>query len=535
MTALERLQEAATLAAGLGLKEQAATAQRLVTEIERRLGFPGGVYVLALAGGTGVGKSSVLNALAGADVSPARALRPTTEHPLAWVAAEAQPEVGPLLQWLGVERVVGHSQPGWEAVAILDLPDFDSVRVQHRAAVDALLPRIDAVAWVVDPEKYDDERLHEYLRRLAPHASRMRFIFNKADRLEPHDRRLLVDDFRRRLRGAGIDAPVIDLISARDGTGVGELRETLRGEADAKSIVASKLATDARLAVAAIGEAAGLPPGGTYRPLLAPGEVAAATETAVAGALDLVDPPGVSRQMEEAVLHQARRQGGSLLARIIALLATVTGRRQRQADPRAYLLDWRRRGTLGHVLNPVRAALVRAAAMVPAATRPALLARLESGGMEDVITRSLDRSTREAAGGLEVPRSLVWTLLGFLQLLTGAIWLLAIGWYLTIILGPEGLEVATFDLPLLGPVPVPLGLVAGGIVVSLVWTLILTVHAGWIGRRQGRRVARLVKDRTTEAISEAGFGGLSRVEERRRTLAQLVASDGAPHRPGVTG
>ena len=49
----------------LGLTDHAASARELVEQIERRLGFPGEVYVLALAGGTGVGKSSVLNALAG--------------------------------------------------------------------------------------------------------------------------------------------------------------------------------------------------------------------------------------------------------------------------------------------------------------------------------------------------------------------------------------------------------------------------------------------------------------------------------------
>ena len=184
-TRCERLQEAAAAAADLGLADHARSARELVERIERRLGFPGEVYVLALAGGTGVGKSSVLNALAGTPVSPARALRPTTEHPLAWVANEGREELRPLLDWLGVERVVGHDRPDLSGVAILDLPDVDSVRIEHRATVDALLPRIDAVAWVVDPEKYDDERLHEYLRRLAPHAARMRFIFNKADRLNP--------------------------------------------------------------------------------------------------------------------------------------------------------------------------------------------------------------------------------------------------------------------------------------------------------------------------------------------------------------
>ena len=79
-------------------------------------------------------------------------------------------ELDALLDWLKVGSIVTHEGRELDDVAILDLPDIDSVRVEHRATVDALLPRIDAVTWVVDPEKYDDERLHGYLRSLAPRA-----------------------------------------------------------------------------------------------------------------------------------------------------------------------------------------------------------------------------------------------------------------------------------------------------------------------------------------------------------------------------
>ncbi|HEU4750766.1 MAG TPA: GTPase, partial [Acidimicrobiia bacterium] len=166
-TMVERLETARGAATDLGLSAEARAAQSLLGQIERRLGFKGDTYVMALAGGTGVGKSSVLNALAGQPVSPARALRPTTEHPLAWVANDSREMLAPLLDWLGISRVVGHHRADLQGVAILDLPDVDSIRIEHRATVDALLPRIDVVAWVVDLEKYDDERLHQYLRALA--------------------------------------------------------------------------------------------------------------------------------------------------------------------------------------------------------------------------------------------------------------------------------------------------------------------------------------------------------------------------------
>ena len=244
--------------------------------------------------------------------------------------------------------------------------------------------------------------------------------------------------------------------------------------------------------------------------------------------MSLVDPRGVSRQMEEAVLHRARRQGGSLLARILTVLSLVTGRNRRKADPGAYLLEWRRRGSLGHILNPVRSALVKAAGAVPAATRPAVLDTLGANNAETDLTRALDRSTRQVAGELTVPRSILWPLIGFVQLLSGAVLLFGIAWYLIVIFGPGQLPVATIDVLYLGPVPTPLLLIAASLALSLTLGFVLTVHARWIGRRAGREVATRVGDAVSRSITTVGFGGLDTVEVTRRQLASLADQSESP-------
>jgi len=111
----------------------------------QRLGYPSDAYVLALVGGTGVGKSSLLNALAGAPVSPASPRRPTTSEPVAWVPGAEREALGSLLDWLGVSEVREHRADGLGSIAILDLPDMDSVVGAHRERVEALLPLVDAV------------------------------------------------------------------------------------------------------------------------------------------------------------------------------------------------------------------------------------------------------------------------------------------------------------------------------------------------------------------------------------------------------
>ena len=514
--ALESLERAATAVRGIGMEREADAAESVVRRARERIGFPGAAYVLAFAGGTGVGKSSLLNALAGQTVSAVRAVRPTTEEPLAWVADERRDELGGLLSWLGVRHTASHADAALADVAILDLPDVDSVRTEHRARVDELLPRIDSIAWVVDPEKYDDARLHTYLRSLGAHGGRMRFVLNKSDRLSDDEQRVLIDDLRRRLADAGLPEARIHVTSAATGEGVDELRTAIAAEADAKAVVVAKLETDAREARAGLARSVGVDPAEPYRPLLSDARREAALQESVSGALLVVDPPGVARQVQGAVLNRARASGGSLLGRAVALLGWASGQRRRSADPAAYLRDWRRRGSLGRVLNPVHAALVEASRNVPASTRPAILRALGADETEAAVTRALDRVVREATADLHVPRSLLWPVIGAVQLIVGAVFILAVAWYVTLFVAGGSVPVATIEMPLLGPVPLPLVLLAGSVLISAAIGFLLSLHAGWIGRRIGRRLADRVRTAVAAETATAGFSGLDAVETVRR-------------------
>ncbi len=515
---LDRLRDAAAAAREIGLVEEAGRAEAVLQRARERAGFSGAVYVLALAGGTGVGKSALLNALAGRTISTVRAVRPTTEQPIAWVADARRDELAPLLAWLDIRHVAAHADEKLSGVAILDLPDVDSVRTEHRATVDALLPRIDAVAWVVDPEKYDDARLHAYLRGLAPHAARLRFILNKEDRLSEAQRADLVEDLRRRLSESGISDPRIDTVSAVTGKGIDALRDDLAREADAKALVAAKLTTDALEARLRLLSSVGLEPGAAYRPLLDDARRGEATRAAIEGALALVDPPGVARQVQLAVLGRARRSGGSGLGRVVALLGRLTGQSRRTADPTAYLRDWRRRGSLGRALNPVHAALVAASASVPPGSRPAIVAGLHADQLEAGLTGALDAVARDAASDLRIPGSILWPLVGAVQLAIAAVFAFAVAWYVTLFVSQGQVPVSTVDAPLLGPVPLPLVLLAGSIVISAALGLLLWLHASWIGRRAGARVAERVRAAVASSVAKAGFGGLEHVEQARRRM-----------------
>jgi len=519
---LARLREAVEAARSIGLEEEAAEARAVARRIGRRSGFGGSVYVMALAGGTGVGKSSVLNALAGSVVSEVRAVRPTTDRPVAWVAEERRTELGPLLEWLKVDTVVGHANARLADVAILDLPDVDSVRGEHRAMVDVLLPRIDAVTWVVDPEKYDDARVHAYWRELAPHADRLRFVLNKADRLTAEEGSQITEDLRSRLVADAIDRPVINVVSALDGFGIERLRAELADAAHAKIIITAKLEADRAAAAEGLARSVGIDPAIGYAPMLTGERREAMVREAMRGALTLVDPAGVARQVSRAVLHRARVGGGSFLGRVIALAGTLTGQRRRSADPGAYLDDWRNRGALGRVLNPVREAMVEAAAAMPAESRGRVLDSLGAPSVERDLERVLDRATHAEATRIEVPGSAVWPVIGALQVVAGAVLLFAVAWLVTLFAAAGSVPVSTFEVPMLGLLPIPLALLTVGLLASAVLGWLLGLHASWVGRRVAGRISSRVEQSVREAIVRDAFASLDRVEAARRTIAAAL-------------
>ena len=105
------------------------TPARSRADVAERLGFPAEAYVLALVGGTGVGKSSLLNALAGAEVSDASVRRPTTAQPGRLGAEAEPPRAGRPPRLAGRARgpVARPTREALGDVAILDLPDLDSI------------------------------------------------------------------------------------------------------------------------------------------------------------------------------------------------------------------------------------------------------------------------------------------------------------------------------------------------------------------------------------------------------------------------
>ncbi|MFF9620188.1 GTPase [Streptomyces griseosporeus] len=290
-------------------------AGRVLDEAAARRRLSGQHTVVAIAGATGSGKSQLFNALAGVTISETGVRRPTTAAPIAcsWSDGAAS-----LIDRLGIPPRLRRrpvQNPEMEAqlrgLVLVDLPDHDSAAVQHREQVDRILRLVDAVIWVVDPEKYADAMLHErYLRPMAGHAEIMFIVLNQTDRLPGEATDLVLDDLRRLLDEDGIalgeygepGATVLSL-SALTGDGIPELREALGQFVAERGAAARRISADVDAA------AAGLWP--VYATRRRTGLSEQAREEFAARLADAVGATAAGEAAERAWLRNANRACGT--------------------------------------------------------------------------------------------------------------------------------------------------------------------------------------------------------------------------------
>jgi hypothetical protein len=279
LTALTQLIEIATPRTGDGgfTADLVQDAGALVERAGERLRLSAGHTIVALAGGTGSGKSSLFNYLAGADFSAVGVTRPVTRdaHACVWGASGS----GPLLDWLGVPRrfryvrgsALDVGESSLNGLILLDLPDHDSVVGGTTHQVDRLIGMADLMVWVLDPQKYADAAVHRrYLVPLAGHSDVIAVVLNQADLLRPDEADDCVGDLRRLLDAEGLHDAAVLVTSAITGAGMDRLDRLLA------RAVSDRRATSARISADLDGIAAEFAPYTTKQGAGPGGEVRAA-------------------------------------------------------------------------------------------------------------------------------------------------------------------------------------------------------------------------------------------------------------------
>ncbi|MDR0960368.1 MAG: 50S ribosome-binding GTPase [Propionibacteriaceae bacterium] len=498
---IARLTRLLDLTRGRVPAETAARADHLLTRIDRRQSLAGDITVVALAGATGSGKSSLFNALSRTDLAAAGVQRPMTTQPLAVTFGDR--DTSALLDWLQISRRhVAEAGDDMAGLVLLDLADHDSIVTSNRAEVDRLVEVVDAFIWVLDPQKYADQVLHErYLAPLAGHSDVMLFALNQIDRVGPEQTSLIHRDLIDLLHRDGIADPRVFDVSALTGDGVDRLRDAVGQLATAKQAAARRLHADVVDVVS------------DFAPTLASDPAGTVSRSHTGELVSSLDQVAGVETIGKAVEDSWRRRGA--IATGWPVLSWLGKLRQ---DPLKRLrLDELFGAAKSKEIAPT--ALTRSA--LPATTSAAAQARVDQAlrsvatdagakvprGWRDTIAKALeDRATNlpdrldqaVAATDIDVTaKSGWWTFIRVLQ------WLVLIATVASLLwLGFNAIAESYLGLPELpvfkvGNIPLPTILALGGVLIGFI-----IAGLSRLGVKAGARLRRAMTERTLSKAVE---------------------------------
>ena len=170
----------------------------LFNDIEKR------PLIVAFFGGTGVGKSTLLNRIAEQEIAVTGVERPTSKEVSIYLHHSVRIDRLPRDFPIDKVRTAQHQNDELKDILWIDMPDIDSTESNNLNIVLEWLPHVDILLYVVSPERYQDEKGWRLLiSQGASHA--WLFIMNQWDKGD--DRQ--VDAFAAQLSKAGFETPII--------------------------------------------------------------------------------------------------------------------------------------------------------------------------------------------------------------------------------------------------------------------------------------------------------------------------------------
>jgi GTP-binding protein EngB required for normal cell division len=502
-----------------------AQARTVVERAGQRRRLSGEHTVVALAGSTGSGKSSLFNAVTRLEIARVGVRRPTTSEPLAcvWGAHGA----GELLDWLGIpprHRVPKESlldsaeADALDGLVLLDLPDHDSAVESHREQVDRLVEMVDLFVWVTDPQKYADAALHErYLQPMADHAAVTVVLLNQIDQLTPHDVKTCVADLERLLTEDGLPKIPILPLSAKTGEGIDEFFDLLRSAVSQRRASDDRVAADVSAAASKLFHAAGKG--------AASGVTDKARDQLVATLADAAGVDVVADAAGTSYRRRARAATGWPFTKWTGRLRPDPlrrfGVRKDRLAPDAVRMSLPKPSPVQRTRSDsaIRAFVDAAAAGGPRRWVSQVRSRAVSAGNQ--LPAVLDRSV--ASVSMEIGRRpWWWRFVGFWQqvlmltALAGAGWLLAaavVSW----------LQLPDIPVPHVGLAPVPTLLLLGGIAAGIVLSVICRFAARAGARRKSAIVRRKLHDAVAATADEVVVQPLTAELDRLESFRTAVS------------
>ena len=500
---------------------QRATA--VVDKVRERNSLVGGHTVVALAGATGSGKSSLFNALVGADIARVGQRRPTTSTPTA--AVWGTEPAGALLDWLSVGTRHQVPEPGdLDGLVLVDLPDFDSRESAHREEAQRILELVDVFVWVTDPQKYADARMHDdYIRARRQHDTVMLVALNQADLLPPDAREQVLADLRGLLERDGVGDVRVLPVSARTGLGLDALRDALAQIVAEKRAVRARLLGDVRTSAEALLDSVG-----EREPEISlPGD-----DRLVPALSRAAGVPTVLRAVEADHLRRATAATGWPVTRWVRHLRPDPLKRLRlgegeSADDRDFS-PARGRSSIPQASQTATSAVDLACREVGDAAAVGLPRRWAEAVMDaavppiDRLSDELDTAVRRT--GVQQRSSWWWPVVGVLQWLLLLATVVGLLWLVALALGEGFLHLPLGEPPTWRGLPIPALLLVGGLSLGLLLALLARFIAGFGARRRRRQVAREMHGAIGEVAQTRVLDPVNEVLDRHRRTRELLHS-----------
>ncbi|MFJ5958533.1 GTPase [Paenarthrobacter sp. NPDC092416] len=488
---LEALNSARELAEGVLPEQELQSVYDVLERATSRRSLSAGHTVVGFFGATGSGKSSLFNAVAASDVATATARRPTTSEPLAGIWGEDGS--GPLLDWLDVrQRHHLADVPGLAGedtgLILLDLPDFDSTKVENRHIVQRMVGMVDVLVWVLDPQKYADAAVHnEFLRPMASHGTVTMVVLNQMDKLNPSDAAAVLRSLEGILERDGLGQVRVMGASALTGDGVADVRGAIRRVVVQREAATQRLAADVAKAAAELGDVSGE---GEARGIKGTTKSRLTSELATAANVPVV-VDAVARSFKR---ESARRTGWPVTRWLLRFRPDPLRRLNLGRDDTRPELN---RTSLPPAGAPERArtdAAVRdfadaASDGAPGPWRAAIrgVAREGREQLPDALDQAIAGTDLKAS-----KRPAWWLLFNIVQWLALLLAAGGLGWLgFLAVLGY--LQMPVPDVPRTEGWPLPTLMVAGGVVLGIALAIVGRVMGGWAARLRAAGAAKRLK------------------------------------------
>ena len=523
---LEALNTARELAEGVLPDEELQSVYDVLERAASRRSLSAGHTVVGFFGATGSGKSSLFNAVSGSELATAAARRPTTSEPLAGIWGEDGS--GPLLDWLDVkERHVLPPVSGFadadSGLVLLDLPDFDSTRVENREIVQRMVGMVDVLVWVMDPQKYADAAVHnDFLRPMASHGAVTLVVLNQIDTLNAPDAAAVLGSLEGILERDGLGMVRVLGASALTGDGVPAVRGAIRNVVAQRAATTQRLAADVAKAATGLSEVSGH---GEARGIKGNARSRLASELATAA-----NVPVVVEAVQRSFQRESARRTGWPVTRWLLRFRPDPLRRLNlgRSDTRPELS----RTSLPPAGAPERArtdAAVRefadeASSGAPGPWRAAIRGAARDG--RDQLPDALDQAI--AGADLKTAkRPLWWPLFNTLQWLALLLAVGGLGW-LGVLAALGYFQMPVPEVPRTEGWPWPTLMVAGGVALGVLLAITGRILGGWAARIRAAGAAKRLKA-AVAAVAEQRIVEPVDVEITRLAAFNAALKAARPH------